>query len=81
MTTATEPQIGQSSLDWGGKLTVRVSSDGQVVCLSESDASGAISSIADVAVGEQAGTYYGHASCPVHPTAQMPTSPGWESSW
>jgi hypothetical protein len=71
----------ESTLDWGGKLTVRVSSDGQVVCLSEPNASGAMSSIADVAVGEHAGTYYGHASCPAQPTAQMPTSPGWETSW
>jgi hypothetical protein len=71
----------ESSLDWGGKLTVRVSSDSQTVCLSEPDASGAISSIADVAAGPTAGTYYGHATCPDVPTAQTPLAQGWETSW
>ena len=58
----------ESSLDWGGKLTAVVghagSTAGQVVCLSEATSRGAVFSIADIAMGPSAGTYYGHAPCP-----------------
>jgi len=58
----------ESSLDWGGKLQVRVGDAGGVrgaaVCLSESWGGGRAFSIADVASGPKAGTYYGRTPCP-----------------
>jgi hypothetical protein len=56
----------ESTLDWGGKLTVRVGNSrggaNQIVCLSEGSP-GAVYSIVDVASGPRAGTYYGRAKC------------------
>src|SRR5262249_39721190 len=58
----------ESALDWGGKLKVVVGdADGvrrAVVCLSEPSKAGPVFSIADVASGPNAGTYYGRSSCP-----------------
>jgi hypothetical protein len=59
----------ESSLDWGGKLTVVVGDafdpgDRGVVCLSEASASGTVFEIADVAASASAGTYYGESACP-----------------
>jgi hypothetical protein len=73
----------ESSLDWGGKLTVVVGHAGsaadQVVCLSEATSRGAVFSIADVASGPSAGTYYGHAPCPpvVDDAAAAALGPRW----
>jgi hypothetical protein len=56
------------SLDWGGKLQVVVGDAAgmrdAVVCLSESAGDGRVFSIADVASGPKAGTYYGRTPCP-----------------
>jgi hypothetical protein len=58
----------ESSLDWGGKLRVVVGdADGvhhAVVCLSEPSKAGPVFSLADVASGPNAGTYYGRSACP-----------------
>jgi hypothetical protein len=63
----------ESSLDWGGALTVVVGDaltpgDNGVVCLSERSKSGVTFSIADVSAGTRAGTYYGKTPCPAAPT-------------
>jgi hypothetical protein len=47
------------SLDWDGRLKVVTGEAGQVVCIDE----GAMS-IADIASGPNAGTYFGHVVCP-----------------
>jgi hypothetical protein len=58
----------EPTLGWGRKLTVVVGNDGPtaaaVVCLSEPSASGTVFSLADVAAGPNAGTYYGRGACP-----------------
>jgi hypothetical protein len=54
----------EGSLDWGGTLHVAVSSDKQTVCLWEASDPDTTFSIADVASGTSAGTYYGTAACP-----------------
>jgi hypothetical protein len=63
--TATLKEI-ESTLDWGGKLTVRVGNSrggaNQIVCLSEGSP-GAVYSIVDVASGPRAGTYFGRVKC------------------
>ena len=61
-TTANMKNI-ESSLDWGGKLTVAVgdavtAGDKGVVCLSEASKSGTKFNIADVAAGPSAGTFF-----------------------
>jgi type IV pilus assembly protein PilA len=63
----------ESSLDWGGKLTVVIgdaviAGDNGVVCLTEASKSGKTFSIGDVAAGTTAGTYFGKAACPAAPT-------------
>jgi hypothetical protein len=64
---ATLKQI-EPSLDWGGRLKVVVGDTGvmpgAVVCLSERVPGGPSFSLADVASGMHAGTFYGHAACP-----------------
>src|SRR5262249_11710437 len=60
----------ETSLDWGGKLTVivgKATTDGDMVCMSELSKSGTTFSIADVATGSAAGTYFGRSAC--HPGA------------
>ena len=63
----------EASLDWGGKLTVKVGNvtgtDKGVVCLEQTSKSGTVFSLGDVASGTSAGTYYGKAACPGTPTA------------
>jgi hypothetical protein len=59
----------ESSLDWGGKLTVVVGDvplyAANTVCLSEQSASGTNFVLADVAIGDQVGTYYARGKdCP-----------------
>jgi hypothetical protein len=58
----------ESSLDWGNKMRVVVGAAGSVrgavVCLSTTSTTGQAFSIADVAAGPDAGTYYGRSSCP-----------------
>jgi type IV pilus assembly protein PilA len=72
-TTATLAAI-EPSLKWnpaagvqGPAVTVGNvnAGDGNVVCLSETSKSGTVFSIADVAVGASAGTYYTKAACSV----------------
>jgi hypothetical protein len=73
----------ERSLDWGGKLTVVVGNEGPnvdaVVCLSEASAHGPGFSIADVASGPYAGTYYGHTPCPpvIDDAAAVALGPHW----
>jgi type IV pilus assembly protein PilA len=74
----------ESSLDWGGKLTVVVgdavtAGDKGVVCLSEASKSGKTFAIGDVAAGTSAGTYYGKAACPAAPTPANVSALG--TSW
>ena len=71
--TAANMKAIESSLDWGGKLTVVVgdavnAGDKGVVCLSEASKSGKTFAIGDVAAGGSAGTYYGKVACPAAPT-------------
>jgi hypothetical protein len=58
----------ESSLDWGNKMRVVVGAAGSVrgavVCLSATSVTGRAFSIADVAAGPDAGTYYGRSPCP-----------------
>jgi type IV pilus assembly protein PilA len=57
----------EPSLKWGTTLTVSVgdvnTGDSNVVCLSETSKSGSVFSIADVATGGSAGTYYNKGAC------------------
>jgi len=57
----------EPSLKWGAALTVSVgdvvAGDKNVVCLSETSKSGTVFSIADVATGGSAGTYYTKGAC------------------
>ncbi len=65
-TTATLQAI-EPSLKWGAALTVSVgdvvAGDSNVVCLQEASKSGTTFSIADVATGASAGTYYNKGTC------------------
>ena len=59
----------ETSLDWGGELSVSVgdavtAGDSDVVCLEMTSTSGTTFSVADVAAGVNAGTYYGETGCP-----------------
>jgi type IV pilus assembly protein PilA len=54
----------ESSLDWGGKLTMTISADKQSICLTETSKSGTVFAIADVAAGANAGTYFAKVTCP-----------------
>jgi len=74
----------ESSLDWGGKLTVFVgdavnTGDKGVVCLQEASKSGKTFAIADVAAGASAGTYFGKVACPGTPTPANVSALG--TSW
>ncbi len=70
----------EGSLDWGGTLHVAVSKDKQTVCLWEASNS-AVFSIADVATGADAGTYFGDRKCPANLTAAAVSSGGFTTSW
>jgi type IV pilus assembly protein PilA len=83
-TTAANMKAIESSLDWGGKLTVVVgdavnAGDKGVVCLSEASKSGTTFSIGDVSAGASAGTYYGKVACPAAPTPANVSALG--TSW
>lgn len=73
----------EPSLGWGGKLSVTVAGGGggqlQVVCMSEKSATGTTFSIADVALGPRAGTYFGKTGCPA-PVNEVTVS-ALGSSW
>ena len=82
--TATNMKSVESSLDWGGKLTVVVgdavtTGDNGVVCLETTSESGTVFSLGDVAAGSSAGTYFGKAACPATPTPANVSALG--SSW
>ena len=72
MTYSADPTLMRQiepSLDWGGKLEVKVSDavtagDRGVVCLAERSKSGTLFALGDVASGQLAGTYYGRSGCP-----------------
>jgi hypothetical protein len=71
--TAANMRNVEPSLDWGGKLKVSVGDavtpgDAAVVCMSEKSSAGSIQTIADVAAGPHAGTFYGLDPCPAKPT-------------
>jgi type IV pilus assembly protein PilA len=70
----------EPSLKWGTALTVSVgdvvAGDKNVVCLSETSKSGTVFSIADVASGASAGTYYKKAACSTT-IATVAAWPGW----
>ena len=73
----------ESSLDWGGDLTVVVgdavvAGDQGTVCLETTSKSGTTFSIADVAAGASAGTYYGKDACPAPTPANLS---GLGTSW
>jgi type IV pilus assembly protein PilA len=75
----------EPSLKWGtdltaGELTVAISADGSVVCLSKDSKAGGTFSLADVATGATAGTYYAKAACPGTVTAAAVSGTGWKST-
>jgi type IV pilus assembly protein PilA len=71
----------EPSLDWGGDLSVTVgdvvaaNDDNAVVCLSQTSKSGQAFSLADIAVGANAGTYYNRGGCSV----AVATVSGWNT--
>ena len=73
----------EPSLGWGGKLKVVVGAadgvGGAVVCISEASAAGPVFSIADVASGSNAGTYYARGACP--PAIDDTTAAVMGASW
>ena len=75
-TTATLTAI-EPSLKWGVNVVVTVgdvvAGDSNVVCLTETSKSGQVFSIADVATGGSAGTWYNKGACSVVPL----TVAGW----
>ena len=80
-TTAATLKGVESSLDWGGKLTMTISADKQSVCLTETSKSGTVFAIADVAAGANAGTYFAKVTCPALTNGAVPgagfTTAGW----
>jgi hypothetical protein len=70
----------EGSLDWGGTLHVAVSKDKQTVCLWEASGT-SVFSLADVATGADAGTYFGHVKCPSTVTASSVSSHDVTASW
>jgi type IV pilus assembly protein PilA len=70
----------EPSLKWGTTLTVSVGNvvagDSNVVCLSETSKSTTVFSVADVAVGNSAGTYYTKGACSTTP-ATVAAWTGW----
>jgi hypothetical protein len=73
----------ETDLDWGGRLHVvvgQVNDQGrQTVCMDERSASGRTFSIADVAMGPNAGTYFGEAACAsTAPSALAALGSSWD---
>ena len=83
--TAANMKNIESSLNWGGKLTVAVGdavnlNDKGVVCLSEASKSGSKFNIADVAAGGSAGTYYNKGGdCSTLTPATL--AGAWNTGW
>jgi type IV pilus assembly protein PilA len=81
-TSAVNMKALDPSLDWGGKLTIVVgdSSIGtkDMVCVSEVSKSGTIFSLADIALGPNAGVYKGKVACPAASEANFS---GLGSNW
>jgi type IV pilus assembly protein PilA len=81
-TTVVDLEAIESALDWGGKLTVNVGNSSvgtnDMVCLEEASKSGTTFSIADIAAGPSAGTYYGKVACPAMTEAALS---GLGASW
>ncbi len=71
----------ESSLDWGGKLTVTVSADKNGVCLQEASKSGKTFAIMDLSTGTTAGTYYAKVACSTPPDANGAVPAGFVGSW
>ncbi len=71
----------ESSLGWGGKLTVAVSADSAGVCLQEASKSGTTFSVMDLSSGATAGTYYGKVACPAVPNSGGAIPAGFNASW
>ena len=73
----------EPSLKWnaagGPQVSVGdvVAGDGNVVCLQETSKSGTTFSIADVATGASAGTYYTKGTCCDRPWPPSPAWTGW----
>jgi type IV pilus assembly protein PilA len=59
----------ESSLDWGGDLTVTPSADGAGVCLEQTSKSGTTFALMDLSSGATAGTYFARAACPTPPNS------------
>src|SRR2546423_8060931 len=82
-TTATMKGI-ESSLDWGGKLTVAVgdvvAGDKGVTCLTETSKSGSKFNIADVASGANAGTFFNKGG-DCSSTAPATLAGAWNTGW
>jgi hypothetical protein len=72
MTYSADPTLMrqiESTLDWGGKLEVKVGDavspgDREVLCLAERSKSGTLFAVGDVATGQLAGTFFGRSGCP-----------------
>ena len=88
-TTATMQGI-ESSLNWNGVVAGKTplhvyvgdavnAGDKGVVCLDEASKSGTVFSIADIAAGANAGTYFGKVACPAAPTPANVSALG--TSW
>jgi hypothetical protein len=77
----------ESSLAWGTKVHVYVADavdtgDKGVVCIWETDSSvGKLYSIADVAAGPDAGTYFGTTACPAKITPSAFKTAEFSASW
>jgi type IV pilus assembly protein PilA len=70
----------EPSLKWGTAPSVAESADGQTVCLSETSKSGTVFSVADVATGAGAGTYYSKGACSTV-AATVSGGGAWGASW
>ena len=76
----------EPSLSWGTKLTwnsgdvtvAAVTTTDAAVCLSQASKSGKIFSLADVAMGPNAGTYYNTGACPA--TVSGTAFSGWKTN-
>jgi type IV pilus assembly protein PilA len=75
----------ESSLDWGGKLTVAVgdvvAGDKGVVCLSETSKSGKVFNIADVASGTNAGTFFNKGGTCASTAPATLSAAAWNTGW
>ena len=75
----------ESSLDWGGKLTVAVgdvvAGDKGVVCLAETSKSGTKFALADVATGASAGTYFNKGGTCATLTPATLAAAAWNTGW